>query len=121
MSDEHFDVLIVGAGLSGIAAAYHLQTKSPDRSYAILEARDAIGGTWDLFRYPGIRSDSDMYTFGFAFRPWTDGKVFADGPAIREYVSDTARRNAIEEKIRFGTKVAHANWDSATARWTVRT
>ena len=121
MPDEHFDVLIVGAGLSGIAAAYHLQTRSPDRSYAILEARDAIGGTWDLFRYPGIRSDSDMYTFGFAFRPWTDGKVFADGPAIREYVSDTARRNGIEEKIRFGTRVAHANWDSETARWTVRT
>tara|TARA_R110000868_G_scaffold92734_2_gene257232 strand:+ start:28825 stop:30321 length:1497 start_codon:yes stop_codon:yes gene_type:complete len=121
MSDDHFDVLIVGAGLSGIAAAYHLQTRSPDRSYAILEARDAIGGTWDLFRYPGIRSDSDMYTFGFAFRPWTDGKVFADGPAIREYVSDTARRNGIEEKIRFGTRVAHASWDSETALWTVRT
>lgn len=121
MSDEHFDVLIVGAGISGIAAAYHLQTRSPDRSYAILEAREAIGGTWDLFRYPGIRSDSDMYTFGFAFRPWTDGKVFADGPAIREYVSDTARRNGIEANIRFGTRVAHANWDSETARWTVRT
>ncbi|WP_417495967.1 flavin-containing monooxygenase [Maricaulis sp.] len=121
MSDEHFDVLIVGAGISGIAAAYHLQTRSPDRSYAILEARDAIGGTWDLFRYPGIRSDSDMYTFGFAFRPWTDGKVFADGPAIREYVSDTAQRNGIEDKIRFGTRVAHADWDSEAARWTVRT
>ncbi len=74
-----------------------------------------------MFRYPGIRSDSDMYTFGFAFRPWTDGKVFADGPAIREYVSDTAQRNGIEQKIRFGTRVAHANWDSETARWTVRT
>jgi len=121
MSDQHFDVLIVGAGISGIAAAYHLQTRSPDRSYAILEARDAIGGTWDLFRYPGIRSDSDMHTFGFAFRPWTDGKVFADGPAIREYVSDTARRNGIEENIRFGTRVTHADWDSEAARWTVRT
>jgi len=117
---EHFDVLIVGAGLSGIAAAYHLQKRCPNHSYAIIEARQAIGGTWDLFRYPGIRSDSDMYTFGFAFRPWTDGKVFADGMNIREYVRNTARDNGIDKKIRFGQRAVEASWDSQTARWTVR-
>ena len=83
---EHFDVLIVGAGLSGIGAAYHLQTEAADRSYMILEGRDSIGGTWDLFRYPGIRSDSDMYTLGYRFRPWTDPKAIADGPSILRYV-----------------------------------
>ncbi len=119
MSDHDLDVLIVGAGLSGIGAAYHLQTRCPGRSYAILEARNAIGGTWDLFRYPGIRSDSDMYTFGYAFRPWTGGKAFADGPSIRQYVRDTASENGIDRHIRFGHTVASANWDSATARWQV--
>ena len=89
-TETDFDVVVVGAGLSGVGAGYHLQTRSPDRSYVILESRDALGGTWDLFRYPGIRSDSDMYTFGYAFRPWTGGKVFADGPAIKEYVRATA-------------------------------
>ena len=116
---EHFDVLIVGAGLSGIAAAFHLQKRCPNRSYTIIEAREAIGGTWDLFRYPGIRSDSDMYTFGFAFKPWTEGKVFADGKNIREYVQETARQNDIEKNIRFGKKVIHSSWDSNQARWTV--
>ncbi|WP_297734691.1 NAD(P)/FAD-dependent oxidoreductase [uncultured Maricaulis sp.] len=119
MSDHDLDVLIVGAGLSGIGAAYHLQTRCPGRSYAILEARDAIGGTWDLFRYPGIRSDSDMYTFGYAFRPWTGGKAFADGPSIRQYVRDTASENGIDRHIHFGHTVVSANWDSATARWQV--
>jgi monooxygenase len=119
MVAEHFDVLIVGAGLSGIAAAFHLQKRCPNHSYTIIEARNAIGGTWDLFRYPGIRSDSDMYTFGFAFRPWTEGKVFADGKNIREYVRDTARENGIDQKIRFGQRVMHSRWNSRTARWTV--
>ena len=89
MSTEHFDVLVVGAGLSGIGAGYHLQEKCPNRSYAILEARESIGGTWDLFRYPGIRSDSDMYTLGYSFRPWTGAKAIADGPSILRYVRDT--------------------------------
>ncbi|WP_323762631.1 NAD(P)/FAD-dependent oxidoreductase [Maricaulis sp.] len=119
MSANEFDVLIVGAGLSGIGAAYHLQTRCPGRSYAILESRDAIGGTWDLFRYPGIRSDSDMYTFGYAFRPWTGGKAFADGPAIRQYVTDTASENGIDRHIRFGHRVVAADWNSAIARWQV--
>jgi cation diffusion facilitator CzcD-associated flavoprotein CzcO len=116
---EPFDVLIVGAGLSGIGAAYHLQTKCPRKSYVILEARDAIGGTWDLFRYPGVRSDSDMYTLGYAFRPWTDGKALADGPAILEYIRDTARVYGIDQKIRFNHKVVSATWSSADACWTV--
>ena len=119
MQDHHHDVLIVGAGISGIAAGYHLQKRCPDRSFAILESREAIGGTWDLFRYPGIRSDSDMYTFGFAFRPWTDGSVFADGPNIRHYAQSTADENNISEHIRFKRRVVLAKWDSAQARWTV--
>ncbi|WP_426164542.1 flavin-containing monooxygenase [Sandarakinorhabdus sp. DWP1-3-1] len=118
---NHFDVLIVGAGLSGIGAAVHLQKGAPDRSYAILEGRDAIGGTWDLFRYPGIRSDSDMYTLGYSFKPWEQANAIADGPSIRDYVSETAREHGIERHIRFGNKVRSADWDSATARWTVTT
>src|ERR1700761_4045238 len=97
---EHFDVLIVGAGLSGIGAAYHLQTLTPNKRYAILEGRDAIGGTWDLFRYPGIRSDSDMYTLGYRFKPWTNAKAIADGNSIRTYVRETAAENGIEKNIR---------------------
>ena len=116
---EHVDVLIVGAGLSGVGAAHHLQEKCPDRSYAIFEARDAIGGTWDLFRYPGIRSDSDMYTLGYSFRPWTSSKSIVDGASIREYVQATAREGGIDRKIRFGHKVTKAEWSSADARWTV--
>lgn len=116
---ENFDVLIVGAGISGIGTAWHLQHRLPGMRYAILEARSQIGGTWDLFRYPGIRSDSDMYTFGFNFRPWVDGKVFADGPSIRRYVTDTAREAGIDRHIRFDTRVIAANWDSASARWQV--
>lgn len=119
MSEREFDVVIVGAGLSGIGAGYHLQKRCPGRSYTILEARAAMGGTWDLFRYPGIRSDSDMYTFGYNFRPWTGGKVFADGPAIRNYVETTARDNGIDKHIRYGHSVVDANWDSAAARWRV--
>ncbi len=115
----HVDVLVVGAGLSGIGAAYYLQTGCPGRSYAVLEARDAIGGTWDLFRYPGIRSDSDMYTLGFSFRPWQGGKVFADGGAILDYIRETAAEHGIDKRIRFGHRVTAASWSTADARWTV--
>jgi monooxygenase len=116
---DHYDVVIVGAGLSGIGAAYHLQSACPDRSYAIVEAREAIGGTWDLFRYPGIRSDSDMLTLGYRFKPWTQAKAIADGPSILEYVRETARENAIEERIRFGQRVVGASWSTTDARWTL--
>lgn len=118
---EEFDVLIVGAGLSGIGAAWHLADKCPGKRYAILEARDAIGGTWDLFRYPGIRSDSDMFTLGYNFRPWTESKAIADGPDIRKYVNETAREGGIDRHIRFRHKVVSADFDTGTARWTVAT
>ncbi|HEV2747001.1 MAG TPA: NAD(P)/FAD-dependent oxidoreductase [Allosphingosinicella sp.] len=118
-SAEHVDVLIVGAGISGVDAAYHLQTKHSGKSYAVLEARKAIGGTWDLFRYPGIRSDSDMYTLGFPFRPWRGDRAIADGASIRAYVEETAREFGIHRHIRFGHKVTRASWSSAEARWTV--
>jgi len=116
---EHVDVLIVGAGLSGIGAACHLTTGRPGTSYAILEARDAIGGTWDLFRYPGIRSDSDMFTLGYRFKPWTNPLAIADGPAILDYVRETAREYGVDEHIRYGHRVVRAEWSSADARWTV--
>lgn len=119
MANEHVDVLIVGAGLSGIGAGYHLQTACPDRSYMILEGRDAIGGTWDLFRYPGIRSDSDMYTLGYAFKPWTQAKAIADGPSILNYVRETARENGIDSKIRYNHLVKRASWSTETSTWTV--
>ena len=119
MSIEHFDVLIVGAGLSGIGAGVHLQRRCPERSYAILEGRDAIGGTWDLFRYPGVRSDSDMFTLGYSFRPWSESKAIADGPSILKYVRDTAREHGIDRRIRFGHQVKRASWSSADGRWTV--
>ncbi len=116
---EHVDVLIVGAGLSGIGAAWHLQDRCPGKSYTILEARDAIGGTWDLFRYPGIRSDSDMHTLGYRFRPWTAAKAIADGPSIRQYVRDTAREAGIDEHIRFHHRVVSASWSTEDALWTI--
>ncbi|WP_119035026.1 flavin-containing monooxygenase [Hephaestia caeni] len=120
MASEHVDVIIVGAGLSGIGAARHLQTECPDRSYRILESRSASGGTWDLFRYPGIRSDSDMYTLGYAFKPWTEAKAIADGPSILNYIRETARENGIDRHIRYDTHVEAASWSSADARWTVK-
>jgi len=112
-------VVVVGAGLSGIGAGYRLQTECPERSYVILEARDAIGGTWDLFRYPGVRSDSDMFTLGYQFRPWRAPKSIADGDTIRDYVRDTAKEYGIEQRIRFQTKVIAADWSSEQARWTL--
>ena len=114
-----FDVVVVGAGLSGIAAGHYLQALCRSRSYVILESRQAIGGTWDLFRYPGVRSDSDMFTLGYSFRPWTSDSSFAPGPEIRNYVADTAREEGIDRHIRFGHRVTGAAWDSRTARWTV--
>lgn len=114
---EHVDVVIVGAGLSGIGAAHYLQDRLPGWTYAVLEAREAIGGTWDLFRYPGVRSDSDMQTLGYRFRPWTAAEAIADGPAILEYVRDTAREAGIDERVRFGHRVRRASW--ADGRWTV--
>jgi cation diffusion facilitator CzcD-associated flavoprotein CzcO len=116
---EHVDVLIVGAGLSGIGAAAQLARERPATSYAILEARAALGGTWDLFRYPGIRSDSDMFTLGYRFKPWTDEKALADGPSILAYVQETAKEYAVDEHIRYDHAVTAASWDSETALWTV--
>jgi monooxygenase len=117
---EHLDVLIVGAGLSGVGAAWHLQDRHPRRSYAILEARGGLGGTWDLFRYPGIRSDSDMHTLGYRFRPWTAEKSITDGASILEYVRDTAREHAIDARIRYDHRVVRADWSTADSRWTVQ-
>ena len=116
---EHVDVLIVGAGLSGIGAAHHLQAAFPDRTYAILEGRDALGGTWDLFRYPGVRSDSDMHTLGYRFRPWTQDKAITDGPSILSYVRDAATEAGIDTHIRYRHRVERAAWSTEDARWTV--
>src|SRR5262249_27031972 len=119
MTTEPLDVLIIGAGLSGIGAAHHLQSAFPGRTYAILEAREAIGGTWDLFRYPGVRSDSDMHTLGYRFRPWTQAKAIADGPSILRYITDTAVEAGIDQRIRYGYRVTHAKWSTVDSRWTV--
>jgi len=117
--DTHYDVLIIGAGLSGISMACHLQMECPDKRVGLLERRQAIGGTWDLFRYPGVRSDSDMFTFGYRFRPWHELKVLADGPSIRGYVTDTAREYGVDKNIRFGLKTTQASWSSEHTRWAI--
>jgi monooxygenase len=119
LEEDHVDVLIIGAGLSGVGAAAHLEMKLPGKTYAILEGRERIGGTWDLFRYPGIRSDSDMYTLGYSFKPWAKAKSIADGADILEYVRETAREHDIEQHIRFNHKVTRAEWSSQDERWTV--
>jgi cation diffusion facilitator CzcD-associated flavoprotein CzcO len=119
MTSEHVDVLIIGAGLSGIGAACHLRRDCPSKTFTLLEARHAIGGTWDLFRYPGIRSDSDMFTLGYSFAPWTGEKAIADGDTIRDYIVDNARAYDVEKEVRFGHKAVHAEWSSQTATWTV--
>jgi cation diffusion facilitator CzcD-associated flavoprotein CzcO len=119
MTPEYVDVVIVGAGLSGVGAAYHLQDQCPDKTYLILEGRDSIGGTWDLFRYPGIRSDSDMFTLGYNFKPWLEAKAIADGPSILRYVKDTAAENGIEQHIRYRHLVRKASWSSDDAIWTI--
>lgn len=116
---EHFDVVVVGAGISGIGAGYFLQRDCPDKSFVILEGRDAIGGTWDLFRYPGVRSDSDMHTLGYSFKPWTADKSIADGPSILQYLNETADEFGLRPKMRFGHKVTDARWSSETSTWTV--
>ena len=102
---KHFDVIVIGAGISGIGAAYHLKTMSPDRTFQILEGRANFGGTWDLFRYPGVRSDSDMHTLGYRFKPWTADKSIADGPAILDYLDETIKENNLTEKIRYNQHV----------------
>ncbi|HEY4383169.1 MAG TPA: NAD(P)/FAD-dependent oxidoreductase [Ktedonobacteraceae bacterium] len=118
-TSEHLDVLVVGAGISGICMAYYLQTRCPQKQFTLLESREASGGTWDLFQYPGVRCDSDMYTLGFSFRPWQDAKVIADGPSILQYIRETAVVFGIDQQIRFNHRVRRAAWSSADVRWTV--
>lgn len=119
MEAEYFDIVIVGAGLSGIGAACHLLRECPGKRYAILEGRESMGGTWDLFRYPGIRSDSDMHTLGYDFRPWRESKAIADGPAILKYIRETAADHGVERHVRYGHRVAGASWSSDDAEWTL--
>jgi len=116
---NHFDMIIIGAGLSGIGAACHLQSKHPNKSYKIIESRERMGGTWDLFRYPGVRSDSDMHTLGYSFKPWLSTKSIADGPAIRDYIKESAAEFGVDQHIQYQRKVVAASWDSATAKWTL--
>jgi len=116
----HLDVLVVGAGISGITAAYRLQTECPQKRFWVLEAREAIGGTWDLFRYPGVRSDSDMYTFGFPFAPWTGEHTMAQGEEIRTYIEETAKRFGLDRHIRFGHRLLKADWSTSSSAWQVQ-
>ena len=119
MSKKHIDIVIIGAGLSGIGAACHLERHSPTKTYAIIESREAMGGTWDLFRYPGIRSDSDMHTLGYSFKPWLHKKAIADGPSILNYINETAKEYAVDQHIRYNQRVTKIAWDTATALWTL--
>ena len=116
---DHFDVVVVGAGISGIGAAYNLKKSCPQKSYTILEGRSNLGGTWDLFKYPGIRSDSDMYTLGFNFKPWKEQEAIADAPSILKYLNETVEEFNLKDKIRFGKYVKKANWSSSSNSWTV--
>ena len=116
---NHFDVIIIGAGLSGIGAACHLQLNNPGKTYKIIESRARMGGTWDLFRYPGVRSDSDMHTLGYNFKPWLQAKSIADGPSIRDYIQESAAEYGVEEHIQYHSKVVQADWDSGSAKWTL--
>ncbi len=117
---DYSDVLIIGAGFSGIGAAYRIREQNPNVSYTILERRERLGGTWDLFQYPGIRSDSDIFTLSFPWEPWTRKEMIADGADIWQYMADTARKHGIDSHIRFSTRVIAADWDSATDTWTVQ-
>lgn len=119
MSERYFDVIIVGAGVSGIGAGCHLRRQCPDKSFTILEKRDDLGGTWDYFNYPGIRSDSDMFTFGYSFRPWTETKTLADGQSIKNYVRETAEEYDLTNKIRYQRRVTEASWSSKKREWTL--
>jgi monooxygenase len=119
MTISHHDAIIIGAGISGISAAYHLQTYNKGKSYKILERRQALGGTWDLFNYPGIRSDSDMYTFGFSFRPWRDKSAIAPKDKILSYLDDTAQEYGIDKHIQYGVHIVKANWSSEQSVWTL--
>ncbi len=119
MEINHKDVVVVGAGISGIGAAYNLQKTCPQKTFTILEGRENIGGTWDLFKYPGIRSDSDMHTMGFRFKPWTDPKTIADGPSIIQYLKEAVEENNLEDKIQFQKKVISASWNTSEALWSL--
>ena len=117
---DNVDIVIVGAGISGVSAAVHLRKKCPKKTIRILEARDSLGGTWDLFRYPGIRSDSDMHTLGFSFKPWQEAKSIADGPSILKYVNETVEEHGLLDLIKFNCRLKKAEWNSDLARWTMK-
>ena len=119
MANQHYDAIIIGAGISGISAAYHFQKRFPDKTYIILERRDQLGGTWDLFNYPGVRSDSDMYTFGFSFRPWDDDAAIAEKGKIIDYLSETTKEYGIDQHFKFGIHIKSASWLSDAAIWTL--
>ena len=119
-NSNHFNVIVIGAGISGIGAGYYLKKNCPNKSFCIIEGRENIGGTWDLFKYPGIRSDSDMFTLGYAFKPWKEQKTIANGPSILNYLEETVEENNLREKIKFSHKVLSANWNSGSQKWEVR-